>query len=43
MTLRSEKRLNYKIKLYLKHIILIKLPMKPKKPEYVGETLKSNL
>ena len=37
------KETKLQIKLYLKHIILIKLPIKPKKPEYVGETLKSNL
>ena len=43
MTLRSKNRPNYKTISNPKHNMLIQLPMKPKKPEHVGEALKSDL
>ena len=43
MTLISKKRPNYKTLPHSKHNIPIQLPMKPEKPEHVGEALKSEL
>ena len=43
MTLRSKNRSNCKTISNPKHNMLIQLPMKPKKPEHVGEVLKSDL
>ena len=43
MTLKNEKRPNYKTISKPKHNMLIQLPMKPKKPEHIGEALKSDL
>ena len=38
-----EKIPNYKTISKPKHNMLIQLPMKPKKPEHIGEALKSDL
>ena len=43
ITLRSGKRPNYKTISKPKYNMLIQLPMKTKKPEHVGEALRSNL